>query len=90
LGRKPVLKGEYGVLAEKLRELGLRPPPFKAFRQTPSSVRSLLRKMLEKRDPEARLPDRFRIVGEWVSCVVMADGKTVLVNGRGLKLHAEE
>lgn len=76
----------YEALAEKLREAGLRPPPFKAFEQTPSSMRSLLCEVLRKQN-SGRLPDGFMIVGDWVSCVVMADGKTVLVNGEGLELQ---
>ena len=102
-GRKPVLKGEYDSLAERLRKVGLKPPPFKGYRQTPPAIRKVLKRILEKALEEAvlassekpknngvKLPGRFRIAGNWVSCVVLPDGKTVLVSGDDLELHEGE
>lgn len=97
-----MLKEAYNSLVERFREAGLKPPPFKAYRQTPPAVRKLLKRMLEKwektelassEEPKSsgkKLPDMFRIVGNWVSCAVMPDGKTVLVSGEDLELQEGE
>jgi len=88
-GRKPVLEEAYSALAESLKKAGFEPPPFKAYRQTPPAVRRLLEKALKGHGSldGVKLPDSFKIVGKWVSCVVLADGKTLLVNGEGLELR---
>lgn len=89
-GRKPQLKGAYAALAEKLRAAGLKPPPYSAYVRTPPALRDLLEKVLERNSSnDVKLPDSFKIVGDWVSCIVVPDGKTVLVNGKDLRLKQE-
>lgn len=86
-GRKPVLKDAYNALAEKFKTAGLKPPPFKAYRQTPPAFRKVLEKILE--NPQRKLPDNFKITGKWVSCLVMPNGKTIEVSGEDLELQEE-
>lgn len=86
-GRKPRLKTEYEAVRDRLAEAGVKPPPFKDYVKTPLSIRETVGKLLEafygKSDPK-QLPGSFRIVGEWVSCIVLPDGKTVDIEGKGL------
>lgn len=84
-----MLKEAYSALAESLKKAGLKAPPFKAYRQTPPAVRKLLEKALKgSENPDGmKLPDSFKIVGRWVSCIVIPDGKTLLVNGENLRLE---
>lgn len=84
-----MLKEAYSALAESLKKAGLKAPPFRVYRQTPPAVRKLLEKALKgSENPDGmKLPDSFKIVGRWVSCMVLADGKTLLVNGECLELR---
>lgn len=85
-GRKPVLDGEYQTLVLKFKEVGLAAPSFEDYRKAPPAVREALKGLLERlRRP--KLPESFTIVGEWISCLVLSDGKTVHVHGKGLEVR---
>ena len=84
-GRRLMGKERYNVLVAMLEDLGIDPPLYLSYRRVSKSVKKAFESLLEAVVKRA-LPSEFEIVGDWVTAVVPADGKTLLVYGENLRI----
>lgn len=84
-GRQLTGKERYKVLVTILKSLGIDPPPYLSYRRVSKSVKRAFESLLEKVIKRA-LPSEFEIVGDWVTAIVLADGKTLLIYGKNLRI----
>jgi len=84
-GRRLTGREGYDVLVAMLEGLGIDPPPYLSYRRVSKSVKIAFESLLEKVVKRA-LPSEFEIVGDWVTAVVPADGKTLLIYGKNLRI----
>jgi len=85
-GRKPLYTNEYEGLVLELRRAGVSAPSYREYVKAPPAVKRTLREILKKVN-DGELPEDFVIVGDWVSCLVMPDGRTVYVRGSRLRIR---
>ena len=84
-GRRSTSIERFEVLEAMLKGLGIDPPPYLSYRRVSKSVKRAFESLLEKVVKRA-LPSEFEIVGDWVTAVVLADGKTLLIYGKNLRI----
>jgi len=75
----------YDVLVAMLEGLGIDPPPYLSYRRASKSVKRAFESLLEKVVKRV-LPSEFEIFGDWVTAIVPADGKTLLIYGKNLRI----
>jgi hypothetical protein len=84
-GRRLTGIERYDVLVAMLEGLGIDPPPYLSYRRVSKSVKRAFESLLEKVVKRA-LPSEFEIVGDWVTAITLADGKTLLIYGKNLRI----
>ena len=82
------MRREYALLVKRLKKLGVTPPPYPDYIRTARSVKDLLERLSKMKPPS--VPDDFRIIGDWVTGVVLPDGKTIRVKGENLRIELKE
>ena len=84
-GRQLTGRERYDVLVAMLKSLGIDLPPYLSYRRVSKSVKIAFESLLEKVVKRA-LPPEFKIVGDWVTAITLADGKTLLIYGKNLRI----